>query len=328
MGAGEPTSETGYNGRMSPLRRSLALLLIASLGGCRLPWIGASDQLQLSGSLEANDIRVGSLLGGRVDSVFVEEGDSVRVGDRLVTLDASLTEAEIAEQRGRVSEARSKLALTRRGPRKEEIAKAKVEWEQSESDRRRLEALVKLDAAAPQEYESAASLAASRHETYLALARGSRPEEIAAARAAVDQVEGRLRYLERQRKESVITAPVRGVVQTLDLRPGDLVAARQAVAVVLEAGPATVRVYVPEPQLGAIRVGQSVELRVDTYPSRVFPGRIVEISSKAEYMPRNVQTREQRNDQVFGVKIEAASAPELKAGMAVTATIPLAEGAR
>lgn len=304
------------------------LLLLLSFPGCRFPWVGQDRQLELSGSLEANDIRVGSLLGGRVDSVFVEEGDSVRVGERLVALDATLTDAEIAEQRGRVAEARSRLALVRRGPRREEVAKAKVEWEHAESDRRRLKALLEMDAAAAQEYDSAAALAASRHETYLALARGSRPEEIAAARAAVEQVEGRLRYLERQRKEAVITAPVRGVVQTLDLRPGDLVAARQPVAVVLEAGPATVRVYVPEPRLGAIRVGQAVDLRVDTYPSRVFPGRIVEISSKAEYMPRNVQTREQRNDQVFGVKIEAAPSPELKAGMAVTATIPLAEGAR
>ena len=106
---------------MNLSRRSSALILLLSLAGCG----GAKDQLQLSGSLEANDIRVGSLLGGRVDSVFVEEGDSVHVGDRLVALDATLTEAEIAEQRGRVSEARSRLALTRRGPRREEIAKAK-----------------------------------------------------------------------------------------------------------------------------------------------------------------------------------------------------------
>lgn len=311
----------------SPL--PLALVLLAVLGArCSLPWGGSPDVLVLAGSLEANDVRVGSLIGGRVDSVFAREGDSVRVGDRLVALDASLTEAQIAEQRGRVAEARSRLELARRGPRREEIAKARVEYENAESDRRRLEALLKEGMVAPQQYENAAALAASRREVYLALERGTRPEEVAAARAAVEQAEGRLRYLEREREEAVVTAPVAGVVQTLDLRPGDLVAPRQPVAVVLEAGPATVRVYVPEPRLGALRVGQRVDLRVDTYPGRDFPGRIVEISSRAEYMPRNVQTREQRNDQVFGVKIEAAPAPELKPGMAVTATIRLAEGSR
>ena len=310
--------------------RALPTLLLLALlaAGCRLPWTSANGALQLSGSLEANDVRVGSLLGGRVDSVFASEGDSVEVGERLVTLDADLTDAQIAEQRGRLAEARSRYDMARRGPRKEDIARAKVEYEHAESDRRRLEALLEQDAVAPQEYESAAALAASRHETYLALERGTRPEEIAAAHAAVLQAEGRLRYLERERKEAVITAPVRGVVQTLDLRPGDLVAPRQAVAVVLEAGPAKVRVYVPEPRLGAIRVGQKVDLTVDTYPARTFAGTIVEISSQAEYMPRNVQTREQRNDQVFGVKIEAAPAPELKPGMSVTATIRLAEAKR
>jgi HlyD family secretion protein len=118
------------------------------------------------------------------------------------------------------------------------------------------------------------------------------------------------------------------VVQTFDLRPGDLVAARQPVAVLLETGPLTVRVYVPEPRLGLVRVGQAVELRVDTYPKRVFAGRVIAVSSKAEYMPRNVQTMEQRNDQVFSVKIETDSAPELKPGMAVTATLKAAEPGR
>ncbi len=313
--------------RRTPLL--LALLLLATLGArCAVPWGGANGPLVLAGSLEANDVRVGSLLGGRVDSVFAHEGDSVQVGDRLVRFDASLTEAQIAEQQGRVSEARSRLQLARRGPRREEIARAKVEYEYAESDRRRLATLLRDSLVAPQQVENATALAASRRETFLALERGTRPEEIAAARATVEQTEGRLRYLERERKESVVIATVTGIVQTLDLRPGDLVGPRQPVAVLLEAGPATVRVYVPEPRLGAIRLGQMVDLRVDTYPGRVFPGRIVEISSRAEYMPRNVQTREQRNDQVFGVKIEAPPAPELKPGMAVTATLRTAEGGR
>ena len=313
--------------RRTPLL--LALLLLATLGArCAVPWDGANGQLVLAGSLEANDVRVGSLLGGRVDSVFAHEGDSVQVGDRLVSFDASLTEAQIAEQQGRVTEARSRLQLARRGPRREEIARAKVEYENAESDRRRLETLLREGVVAPQQYDGAAALAASRRETFLALERGTRPEEIAASRAMMEQTEGRLRYLERERKESVVIATVTGIVQTLDLRPGDLVGPRQPAAVLLEAGPATVRVYVPEPRLGAVRLGQLVDLRVDPYPDRVFPGRIVEISSRAEYMPRNVQTREQRNDQVFGVKIEAPPAPELKPGMAVTATLRTAEGGR
>jgi multidrug resistance efflux pump len=306
----------------------LLLLLVLPVSGCRVPWDAQGDALVLAGSFEANDVRVGSLVGGRVDSVFAKEGDSVSVGDRLLTLDPSFTDAQIAEQRGLVAAARAKYDLARRGPRKEEIAKAKVEYENAESDRKRLAALLDQGMVPQQQYDTAAALAASLHETYQALVNGSRPEDIASARASVEGAEGRLRYLLEERKESVIAAPLHGVVQTLDLRPGDLVAARQPVAVILESGPLTVRVYVPEPRLGLVRVGQTVDLRVDTYPKRVFAGRVVEISSRAEYMPRNVQTLEQRNDQVFGVKIETDSAPELKSGMAVTATLRTAEPGR
>ena len=306
-------------------RRSLVgfavLATLASAGGCRPFWAADPHALILSGSFEANDVHIGSLLGGRVDSVFAQEGDSVHVGDRILTLDGALTDAEIAEQRGAVAAAAAKYDLARRGPRREDIAKAKAEYENAETDRKRLQSLLAQTMVSQADYDKAATQATSLRETYEALVRGTRPEDIAAARAGLDGAQGRLRYLQQERKEMMLVAPVRGVVQTMDLRPGDLVAARQPVAVILEAGPVKVRVYVPEPKLGLVRVGQRVDLRVDTFPNRVFPGRVVEVSSRAEYMPRNVQTREQRNDQVFGVKIHADPAPELKPGMAVTATL-------
>jgi len=309
---------------MSPILRRTALLLVLALSAaaaCRPFWDRAADELVLAGTFEANDIHVGSLLGGRVDSVLVQEGDSVRAGQRLLTLDPSLADAQIAEQKGLVAEARARYELVRRGARKEDIAKAKVEFDHAEGDRKRLEELLAKGMVAPQQYGAAEAQAASLRETYRALANGSRPEDIAAARASMEGADARLRYLVRERREMVIAAPLDGVVQTLDLRPGDLVAARQPVAVLLETGPVKVRVYVPEPHLGGVRVGQHVDLRIDSFPTRVFPGTVVEISPRAEYMPRNVQTREQRNDQVFAVKIEAAPAPELKPGMAATATI-------
>jgi multidrug resistance efflux pump len=79
-----------------------------------------------------------------------------------------------------------------------------------------------------------------------------------------------------------------------------------------------VRVYVPEPQLGRVRVGQKAWLKVDTFPKREFPGKVVEIRTQSEYTPRNVQTLGQRMDQVFGVKVAIEPAPELRPGMAAT----------
>jgi len=107
----------------------------------------------------------------------------------------------------------------------------------------------------------------------------------------------------------------------MDLRPGDLVAANQPVARMLEPSQLWVRVYVPEPNLGRVRLGQKAALTVDTFPNRPFPGRVVEIRTQSEYTPRNVQTLDQRMDQVFGVKVAIDGSPELRPGMAATVRI-------
>jgi HlyD family secretion protein len=82
-----------------------------------------------------------------------------------------------------------------------------------------------------------------------------------------------------------------------------------------------VRVYVPEPKVGLVHVGQEARFTVDTFPGRTFTGKVVDVSNQAEYTPRNVQTLDQRSEQVFGVKIEIEPAPELKPGMAALVRI-------
>jgi multidrug resistance efflux pump len=159
-------------------------------------------------------------------------------------------------------------------------------------------------------------------------ARGSRGEEIAAARAAVERERSQLAYLERQRAELDVRAPVAGRIEAFDLRPGDLVAPNQPVATLLEPGELWVRVYVPEPSLGRVRPGAPVTVRVDTWPDRRFAGRVAEIRHEAEYLPRNVQTLDQRSDQVFAVRVEVAPAAELRPGMAAFVELdPPAAGA-
>jgi multidrug resistance efflux pump len=123
-----------------------------------------------------------------------------------------------------------------------------------------------------------------------------------------------------------VRAPVAGRVEAFDLRPGDLVAANQAVATLLEPNQIWIRVYVPETQLAHVHPGDRVTMRVDSYPGRDFPGRVVEIRHQAEYLPRNVQTLDQRADQVFAVRIEPDPSPDLRPGMAAAVTLALGAG--
>lgn len=301
-------------------RVPIVLLVLLVAAGAVAWWMYGlrkkEEPLTLSGSIEARDVEVGSLVGGRVAAVSVEEGARVRKGDPLVTFETDLGALQIKEQRARVEEMRAQLARVTAGPRREETARARAEAENSERERRRLKALSDEGVIGRQQYEDAATRARVAQESYRELQRGSRAEDLAAARAALDREEQRLAFLLRQSQEAVVHAPADGIVESLDLRPGDLVGPNQPVARILEPGELWVRVWIPEPSLGHVRVGQRAAITVDSFPGREFPGSVVEIRQQGEYTPRNVQTRKQRMDQVFGAKVAIDPTPDLKPGMA------------
>ena len=301
-------------------KRWLILAVIAALAAGGAVWASRRASrvkpLVLSGSIEARDVEVGSLMGGRVSKVLVEEGSMVKAGQPLVEFETDLIDLQMAQQRARIAQSRANLTKSIHGPRTEEIARARAAAENAERERQRQQALLASGIAGQQAYDSAATAAKTAAETLREAERGSRPEDIDAARAQLDADERQLAYLQRQRQETTVVAPADGVIESVDLRPGDLVGANQPVAKMLEPDQLWVRVYVPEPELGRVRLGQLAMLTVDTYPKREFPGKVVEIRSQAEYTPRNVQTLDQRMDQVFGVKVAIDRAPELRPGMA------------
>jgi HlyD family secretion protein len=302
------------------VKRRLGWLLILAVAAGGAFWAFRSSRrekpLVLSGSIEARDAEVGSLVGGRVSSVLVPEGATVRAGQPLVIFETDLGALQISEQRAVVGEKRANLAKMRAGPRSEEVVRARAESENAERERRRLKSLLDEGVIGRQQYDDAATKAKTAQESYRELARGSRVEDIRAAEAALEREEQRLAFLLRQSQEAVVKAPADGIVEALDLRPGDLVAANQPVARILEPSQLWVRVWVPEPSLGRVRVGQKAAISVDTFPGREFPGSVVEIREQGEYTPRNIQTLKQRMDQVFGVKVAVEPTRELKAGMA------------
>ncbi len=294
------------------------LLLVAGVGvGLWVVRARAGDgALVLSGTVEARDVQVGSLVGGRVAAVHVEEGSAVAPGQPLVSLETDLLDLQIRQQQGRVAETRANLAKVLAGPRREEVERAKAEADNAERERQRFEKLLAEGVIGAQQYDAAATRAKTTLEAYRQLQVGSRVEEIAAARAAVEREQGQLAYLERQRQETEVKSPAAGVIESMDLRPGDLVGPNQPVATILEPDQVWVRVYVPEPKLGLVKIGQAAAISVDTFPGRAFPGRVVEVRNRGEYTPRNLQTVDQRQEQVFGIKVLIDPTPELRPGMA------------
>ena len=273
-------------------------------------------ELTASGTLEARTVNVGSLVGGRVTRVLVDEGSHVQAGQVLVMLETDTVDRQIAEQRAVIEAARAQYQKALAGPRPEEITKAEAVAANDERERQRMAALFRAGIASKEMLDQAATRAKTSADDLKMLKKGTRKEDIEAARAEVEQQQRRLDTLLKQRAETIVTSSVTGVVQSFGLRPGDLIAPNQPVAEILEASQLWVRVFVPETELGLIRVDQPVKVHVDTFPNASFAGHVASVSSQGEYTPRNVQTRAQRAEQVFGVKVLVDPDPRLKAGMA------------
>jgi HlyD family secretion protein len=294
----------------------IALTLLAS--GCS---VGDSSRARsVSGTIETDEVRVASRYGGRVEKILAAEGDSLKAGQALVELDA----AELAAKR---EQAVAQLAELEAGPRKEEIDTAQHEWEarvaeldQARVDAKRTEDLFRERTISATEHDQAATRArtleksaAAAKSRYDLLLGGTRPERLAQARAQLAEIDTHLR-------EMKIAAPSDSVLETLSVKVGDVLAANQQVATLLLTNHLWVRVYVPEPWLGRIQLGEQVKVRVDSDPGLDFSGVVEQIARAAEFTPRNVQTVGERIKQVFGIKIRLENRDgKLRAGMAADA---------
>lgn len=148
------------------------------------------------------------------------------------------------------------------------------------------------------------------------VAAGSRVEDIQAAQAAVEGARGKLDQIDVMISELTIRASRAAVVESLDLRPGDILAPNATAASLVEDNQLYVRIYVPETQIGHIRPSQEVPISVDSFPGRTFKGVVEHINDVGEYSPRNLQTADERADQVFATRIGIRGGAELRAGMA------------
>jgi HlyD family secretion protein len=266
---------------------------------------------------------------------------------------------EIARARATAQEQRAMLDAAENGPRLQELQQAQADYAAANADAinaqtnfQRMEMLIRDDTVSRQQYDNAkatrdstAQRAESLHQRLALLQAGTRKEDLQAARerysqaqaaadlmqrgyrkedidagrAKFEEAQARVNQLDVQLKEAELFAPADGLVQTVSVRTGDLVGPGKIVVTMLESSQLWVKVYIPETDLSAIRVGQSALVEVDSFRGHPFTGHVQEIASQAEFLPRNVQTRDDRQHQVFGVKVRVDN-PDgaLKSGMSAT----------
>ncbi|HTE61520.1 MAG TPA: efflux RND transporter periplasmic adaptor subunit [Solirubrobacteraceae bacterium] len=337
---------------VSRLRRIVASLVVAGLftsvsAACRSK--ANQGPQRASGYVEATEVRVAPEVGGRVLEVTVREGDAVTAGARVARLDTADVEIALRRARAERDQALAQLRLLAAGARVEDVrqaaaqaesARADVQAAESElqsasADLQRFEALLaknagsrkQRDDAATRRDVAAARVSAARERTLAAtegvarLKAGARAEEIAGARARVAAVDAQIEGLEKNARDAVLTSAVGGIVTSKLVDAGEIVTPRTPIVVVTDLAHPWANVYVDEPVVPRLRLGQNVTLVTDA--GQRLEGSITFISPRAEFTPRNVQTAEERSRLVYRIKVTVDNRDGvLKSGMPVEAELP------
>lgn len=278
---------------------------------------GGSDGLVANGTIEATEVEVSSKLPGRLAQLLVEEGDQVQAGQVIARLETSEVEAEVAQAQAALARAEAQLKELIAGSRLQEIEEARANLQQAEDnlklardDWSRFDSLFKEGAISAQErdraknsVEIAQSQLKAAQERYALVRIGPRPETIEAARHERDRAKAALGMAQVRLRDSTILAPLAGIVLTKRAEQGEVVNPGFPIVILIDADDLWLRVYIPESEIGLVSIGQAATVTVDSFPNRRFEGKVVEISSKAEFTPRTVQTKKERVNLVFGVKI-------------------------
>jgi HlyD family secretion protein len=328
--------------------RALAIAAAVSAACADAP---PDNLLRASGYVEATEIQVAAEAAGRIQDLRVDEGDRVEAGTLIAQLDTRDTELQMQRLRAERAAADAQLRLLQAGSRSEDIRQADAQARAAEAevkaidaevraaelDLDRFESLLEANAgsrkqrddararvdAAREHQRSAVERVSAARETLARLQAGARREELDAARARIAAVDAQIAALDKAVADARVTSPAAGVVTQKLVDAGELVARGIPLVVVTDLDNAWANVFVPEPMVPRVKLGQPATVRTDA-GGEGLPGNVTFISPRAEFTPRNVQTAEERSKLVYRIKIAIDNREGiLKQGMPVDAELAL-----
>lgn len=321
------------------------LLVTAAAIGASAWWISrpretARDAVLLYGNVDLRQVNLAFNGSERIASVLVQEGDRVKKGQVVGTMDMERLEAVVAEAEARVASQRAVVERLENGTRPEEIDQARANVAAAQTDlvnaRRTFERQKKtahfgassqqdLDNAEAARESAEARLRVNQKALDLAVI-GPRVEDIAEAHATLRANIAQLAKARQDLAYATLAAPTDGIVQNRILEPGEMASPQRPVLNLAIIDPKWVRAYVPEPDLGKIRLGMPATVSSDSYPGKGYEGWVGFISSVAEFTPKSVETTELRTSLVYEARIFVNDpSDELRLGMPATVRVPLRE---
>jgi len=303
------------------------------------------------GNVEATEVVVSSEVGGQLTTFTVEEGQTLTAGQSAGSVDPTqltLQRGQAAAQReaaaSRVGEVERQVAVLRaqrdalQAQHNAAVAQKGALQSQLEIARRnheRMQRLVAQQAATSQQLDQAErddrvlqDQIKAQDEQIEAQARqvAAQTAQIAAvqqqqqtARTQVSAADAQVAQLDDRVKRSTITNPSAGTVLVTYTKPGEIVQPGQPLYKIADMGTVDVRAYVTEPQLAAVKVGKQARVTFDSGDSRqALSGTVSWVSTQAEFTPTPIQTRDERADLVYAVKLRVPNENGvLKIGMPV-----------
>ncbi len=298
------------------MKRIIPILIAATVLACSNK--KDDGMVHLNGRIEAPTVDLGPKVPGRVVEVLVREGDRVKAGTLLVRLDLGETSIAVEREQAGVRSAQARAQDLEAGGRESEIAAAQAEvldrrvavvGAETEAERQRF--LFSRKVGTERDYDQAritverAKAALKISQERLDIVReGSRRNQTRAAEAEAERAQAVLKQTVAVAREGEIRAPADGVIVHRLAEPGQLVGAGQAAVTMAFANRLFVRTFIPETQLGKVRMGSPARVTVDAFPGREFPARITEIAPQAEFTPKQVETRSERVNLVFAAKAD------------------------
>ncbi|HKI70224.1 MAG TPA: efflux RND transporter periplasmic adaptor subunit [Verrucomicrobiae bacterium] len=328
---------------MKRLRPVLAILIIVAIAAGIWFWhsheqAASSNQLVLYGNVDIRQVQLAFNNSERIAKILVREGDRVKTGQLLAELNKQRLEARFNSRQAHVTAQHEVVARLEAGNRPEEIRKAKADMEAAKADLEnaqqtydRVSRLVGQNVDTQQRADDARAAldvakahVTSTTEAYNLMVLGPRKEDIAAAKATLQANEADLALAQRELADAKLYSPTNGVIQNRLLEPGDMASPQKPVFTLALDDPLWIRAYVPETDLGKIRLGMKAEVTADSFAGKKYDGWIGFISPTAEFTPKTVETTEVRTRLVYQVRVFVHNPQgELRLGMPAVATIPL-----
>jgi HlyD family secretion protein len=295
-----------------------------------------ADALTLYGNVDIRQVQLAFNGSERIATMQAKEGDSVKKGQLLATLDTVRLARNVDLQRAQLASQRQVVSRLESGSRPEEISKAqadveaaRIDAENAESNYQRLKTLAEQHFISTQQADDAHAKSDAAQARYRALQEtlklvqmGPRKEDIAAAKAMLKASQAALGVARKSLADASLYAPEDGIIQERILEPGDMASPQRPVYTLALTDPIWVRAYVQGTDLGKLKPGMRAEVSTDSFPGKNYRAWVGYISPTAEFTPKSVETTEVRSSLVYQVRIFVCnSQDELRLGMPATVTI-------